>query len=353
VGVMLFSEAALNGAFSADGMAAVLQQVADSVGAEGATLTFSYGGTQLGAITSPALQQYVAPYLDPNRPADPRPARVNPSLGEAFRLDQDDFTSRELATDAYYQEFLRPLGFGWHACALLAGAPAGETVNITLRRTSRQGMFEAEQLASLTAHLPLIRATIGITQMMGGLLGAGSRPTHDDRRSLFAFDGKGRACIVHQGRGAADVLFVRGGRLVAPAPDQQAQIAATIERAGARARPTSTILTDSAGDWWLFSVVPASMIMPSWMTPFISWAALVPYERSPQGAELAHQLTGMFGLSAAEARVAALIGEAKTISAIARALGASPGTVRNHLKAIFAKVGVRRQAELVAVLGRL
>ena len=350
---MLFSEAALNGAFSADGMAAVLQQVADSVGAEGATLTFSYGDTQLGAITSPALQQYVAPYLDPDRPADPRPARVNPSLGEGFRLDQDDFTPQELARDAYYQEFLRPFGFGWHACTLLAGAPTAETVNLTLRRTSRQGMFDPGELASLTAHLPLIRATVGITQAMGGLLSVGARSTHDARRALFGFDARHRAYVVHQGRGAADVLRVRGGRLVAPGPGQQRQVAATIERAGARARPTSTILVDEAGEWWLFSVVPASMMMPSWMTPIISWAALTPYERSPLSAELAQQLTGLFGLSAAEARVAALIGGAKTISAIARALGARPGTVRNHLKSIFAKVGVRRQAELVAVLSRL
>ena len=129
---------------------------------------------------------------------------------------------------------------------------------------------------------------------------------------------------------------------------------ATIERATAQCRQVSSILTDPDGEWWLFSVSPPAAIVPSWMTPFISWAALVPYARSAEANDArGRQMAQLFGLSPAEVRVAVLIGEARTITATARALSASPGTVRNHLKSVFAKVGVNRQAELVAVLSRL
>src|SRR6185295_7291465 len=113
-----------------------------SVGAEGATLTLSHRSTQLGAIFSDSLREHVGSYINPDRPADPRPARVNPTIGEGFRVDQDDFSPEELARDPYYQDFLRSLGYGWHACALLGGLPDSETLHLTLRRTLRQGAFE-------------------------------------------------------------------------------------------------------------------------------------------------------------------------------------------------------------------
>ena len=350
MGAGVLTEAALDSAFSVDGMAAVLQQVADAVGAEGATMTLSHGATQLGAVFTPSLQGYVGHYLADDRPPDPRPARVNPTLAEGFRLDQDDFTEAELARDPYYQELLRPLGFGWHACALLEGAPGGDTVNLTLRRTLAQGRFEHEQMQLLDAQLPLVRATARMTQLIGGLAGA----PPDSRRALFGFDAKSAAFTIRQDGEASELLSVRAGRLVAHGPGHQRRVQATIERANVQRRQTSCILADASDRWWLFSVTPAAVMVPAALTPFISWASLVPYERSDAAhRERAQALAELFGLSPAEARVAGLIGDAKSVATTARALGASSGTIRNHLKAIFSKVGVRRQAELVAVLARL
>jgi DNA-binding CsgD family transcriptional regulator len=338
--------------YSVDGLAAALQQIAHAAGAEGATLTYSFRSTQLGAATSESLLEHVAPYLSDDRPRDPRPARVNPTLAEGFRLDQDDFSRDEIDSDPFYQEFLRPRGFGWHACALLSGSPSAETVNLSLRRTTRQGMFEESQLAGLSAQLPLIRALAASAQMAGSLQGAGADLEAD--RTLFGFDARGAAFVVRRGSHGAEVLEARGGRLVAHDAETQDRVKATIARAHGHSRQTSSILIDANGGWWLLSVVPASAMAPMGMTPMVSWAVLSPYERSEAyNAERVRQLAALFGLSAAEARVAGLIGDAKTIASVARTLSTSPGTVRNHLKSIFAKVGVNRQAELVAILSRL
>jgi DNA-binding CsgD family transcriptional regulator len=347
---LLASHATLSAAFTADGMAAALQQLAEQVGAEGATMTYSRGETQYGAIFSEALQEYVPYYLQPDRPADPRAARVNPSLSEGFRLDRHDFTEDELAREPFFQEFLRPVGFGWHACASLDRSPSGDTVTLTLRRKLRQGDFEPGQLGALEAQLPLLRATTRVMQSMRVLnpLGAGRAGSP---KSLFALDASGRACLVD---GASDGLVVaRRGRLRARGSGHEARISATLERAQALARQVSTVLADDEGDWWLFTVTPAqAMVGDAALTPFVTWATLTPYAPLDHASERAQQLGLVFGLSPGEARVAAHIGGAKTIEATALALGCATGTVRNHLKAIFSKVGVSRQAELVAVLGQ-
>jgi DNA-binding CsgD family transcriptional regulator len=55
-----------------------------------------------------------------------------------------------------------------------------------------------------------------------------------------------------------------------------------------------------------------------------------------------------YGLSAAESHITLQLAEGKTVQAIAMNRGVAVGTVRAQIKAIFAKIGVNRQIELVA-----
>lgn len=64
-------------------------------------------------------------------------------------------------------------------------------------------------------------------------------------------------------------------------------------------------------------------------------------------------LIELFALTGREADIASMIGEGLTIELIAHHLAIGEHTVRQHLKAVFAKVGVSRQAELVATLSRV
>ncbi len=61
----------------------------------------------------------------------------------------------------------------------------------------------------------------------------------------------------------------------------------------------------------------------------------------------------LFDLTPAEARVARMVAEGATPAAAATQLGISINTVRVHLRAIFAKTGTARQADLAALFGRL
>jgi DNA-binding CsgD family transcriptional regulator len=66
-----------------------------------------------------------------------------------------------------------------------------------------------------------------------------------------------------------------------------------------------------------------------------------------------HSTEEVFGLTATQARVASLLAEGSSLAEIARDIGITPGTARNHLKAVFARTGTRRQGELVSLLSRL
>jgi DNA-binding CsgD family transcriptional regulator len=64
-------------------------------------------------------------------------------------------------------------------------------------------------------------------------------------------------------------------------------------------------------------------------------------------------LRGAFGLTAAEAKLAALLASGETLDAVADKLRIAKETARARLKAVFAKTEVHRQSELVALLARL
>lgn len=67
----------------------------------------------------------------------------------------------------------------------------------------------------------------------------------------------------------------------------------------------------------------------------------------------ADTLRKMFGLTAAEARLATKLSTGQTLDLASRELGVAKETARVQLKQIFLKTGTHRQAELVALLAQL
>ena len=60
-------------------------------------------------------------------------------------------------------------------------------------------------------------------------------------------------------------------------------------------------------------------------------------------------LQSLFGLSPAEAKVASCLGSGQDIAGFADAAGVQPATVRAQLKAVFRKMAINRQQELVRI----
>jgi len=152
----------------------------------------------------------------------------------------------------------------------------------------------------------------------------------------------------------AGPLRVIGRRLVAS--DRTAQPA--LDRGVARvfAVPGATALvplTGTDGRRCFLQILP----VPGWARDiFLSAAALAVLidDGEPPRIRLdAATVALAFALTGREAAVACRLAEGATLAEVARRLGMQVGTVRVHLRSIFAKTGTNRQAELVALLGRL
>jgi DNA-binding CsgD family transcriptional regulator len=61
-------------------------------------------------------------------------------------------------------------------------------------------------------------------------------------------------------------------------------------------------------------------------------------------------LRTLYGLTPAECRVALLLADGHAPRKIADMVGVTDNTVRSQIKSIFAKTGVKRQAELIRLL---
>jgi DNA-binding CsgD family transcriptional regulator len=184
---------------------------------------------------------------------------------------------------------------------------------IALYRTARKAQFrdeELEYLEAIAAHLVETRGIAAIQQLL--------RATHSTGTQLSASGVADRQAQLQ----VAPVDFQRLLRLEWPDWSERALPA-----------PLARLVRERAG--WRYVgeriVVKVSAMSDVYL--------LQPREKRPVDA-----------LSLREYEVARLMADGHTYKEAAQQLGIAPSTVRNHLRAIFATLGVKKQAEMAAAL---
>jgi DNA-binding CsgD family transcriptional regulator len=320
----------------------------------GATATHSEFMLATASIAEPARL-----YLRGEAPPDPRVRRVTPRIDEAFLADFDRFTPEELARDPFYEEFLRPIGFRWHACARLDDGLSHSQLFLSLKRQTARGHYAPAELAALRQVLRTVRVAASTASATRAAESRGRGRLLSQRgEALFEFDHRGEVIGTNDlGEALLAAPFtLRRRRLLAPFEAEQpcldAALSAVLDdppRAGLAVlgQPASqrrlvlrTLpVVGAARD--IFGSVAAIGIVSTWGLP----------EGPPE--PLVEALRAGFDLTQTEARVTALIGLGLAPRDTARQLGVGVGTVRNHLKAAFAKTGAARQAELAALVSMI
>lgn len=269
-----------------------------------------------------------------------------------FISDHDIYTEAEIENDPYYREFLRPNGLAW-GCGTVISGPVPNRIMISIHRPYECGPLDPLRVARLTklrpaiaraafmaARLRLERAqtAVGTLELMGLPAAALSRRGNlQIANSLFdrllpsiASDGPHRLRLISRD---ADRLFAEAlgeprasglGRTI-PVPGREEGPPAILHLI-----PVAGMAHDifGSGDWLLVAIP---------VKPDASVSPMV--------------LQGLFDLTPAEVRVAKGLLAGRDLGEIARAAGLSKETVRTQLKSTMAKTGVRRQAELVGLLG--
>jgi DNA-binding CsgD family transcriptional regulator len=272
-------------------------------------------------------------------------------------VDQDFATPELLRREAFYNEFLGPMGFRWFAGI---GMPVNDALwCLCLQRTPRQGPFDKAQqriLARLAA--PLTQAaTLSAAVGRARLDGLSDGLALIDQAALI-LDRYGR---VQRCNAAAERLLGKGicltrCGLASSDPAANARIAELTHRIGASQPSLATryepIVVRRDGRPVLF--LRPLALPPELYEVFTGARAIVLMQDLSRRASAPKELLRtLYRLTQAEAAIVLQIAAGVSLTEAAGRLGVLRTTARNQLAAATAKMDVHRQAEVVAAVAAL
>jgi DNA-binding CsgD family transcriptional regulator/GAF domain-containing protein len=294
-------------------------------------------------------------------------ARVNPRMRMGLQVpclkvitDADVVSKEARRRSSFYAKLLPRLGIPFIGATTLV-REREMVVGLAVLRTHRQGELDRGQRAVLESVAPHVRTAVR-TQMalehQGAALLAGAM--HALSLSVFVCD---RSGAVRSMTAAAEALLdegplgLRQGQLQAGHPVQTRALTEAIDSAAASLQKpgaplASTVLVGNrAARLLALDVVPLPRRAYNFgFEPRVMVVARTTQEnpsRSRQLLQAAYRLTG------AESEIALSLATGQSPEAIAAARGASLATVRVQMRAIYSKLSVRRQGELVALINQL
>jgi DNA-binding CsgD family transcriptional regulator len=272
-------------------------------------------------------------------------------------LNHKLFSEAFIDQHPYYRDFLRPLGLRYTAESRVHEDAESRSSSVfgVGRRLGREP-FDASVIdtasAALTPHLARAarlhqklapaRVRGRLTEQALDLLSHGVVVNGPDGRVVLA---NRAALALLEGRNG---LMLRDGALCAcdsaldPALRKllrDARLGGSLPLPREEGPPLALTVAPlpSAADWPSLGGDPGTLVL------ICDRAAKAPLA-------IAGTLRSLFGLSAAEARVACFLARGLSAAETAEMLRVSEGTVRSQLKQVFAKMNVSRQSELAATV---
>lgn len=289
--------------------------------------------------------------------ANERTRRLLATGHAGFVTDYDVFTDDELRNEPLFREFLIPRGYG-RGVATAIRSPSGDTAIIHTEGDLRRGPVTHRIVDALdTTRRHLARATFLATRLRleRARAAAQALETVGLPGALIGPAGKVIAANALFESMIPSVFEDRTNRLVATDRGADALLVRSIAETGqlrgyssVQSIPLSICGTDEKAVLHLIPVRRNARDIFPMASAIVIVSTLNSGRILPEGI-----LEGLFDLTPAEARVAAAIVAGRTVIEIAEASKTSPSTVRNQLKSVLAKTGMRRQAELSALLANV
>lgn len=332
----------------------VLDRMAEIAGAEG-TMLFANGAERSHWMCSKAIEPLVTGWLTgPWLGKAQRGLRLIPIREPRFLTDLDAFTREELEADPYQREYLRPQGFGWCVGTTIR-SPAGDLLVFSAERKLDKGPVEREAIDRLDALRPhLARAAVLSARI--GLERA--RATVDALHAIglpaAVLTANGRVVVANPGfeAGETGVSAGAGDRVGFSHPGAQSLFAETLAMTESQSTPQAGRSIAVPGDGESPPLVAHLVPLRGVARDIFSGASSLLYLTPLASAKApdVKLLELLFDLTPAEARIASLLVEGRAVGEIAVAQRITQNAVRMHLKSVFAKTGVSRQAQLVSLL---
>ena len=299
-------------------------------------------------------------YLEVYHPIDERIPRFRQLPDSQLVHVADLYTAEELKTSPTYNEILLRAKYQNGLNVRLDG-PDRSHMTWGLGDPVASDGWGSSQIAMIKKLLPHIRQFIRVRQV---LVRAETRDTtvtalldnprigvlHLDRRGqIIAVNDRARSILRH-GNGLSD----RDGVLRARKPDDQLRleglVADALPASGAVAVSGSMLLGRSYGSPpFVVHVKPVAVPQPNYGARHIAALILIIEPRSQHRID-PDLVARTLGLTPMESRVAVWLAEGKSVRDMAEATGRTQGSIYWHLKQIYQKQPISRQADLVRLV---
>ena len=338
----------------------------EACGVHGNALLFGRGPQDHDRVTCAGFyyrgqrrEDLMREYLDRYHPIDERVPRLRHLPDSHLVHVTTLYTVAELQNSPAYNEGLRRLRAQHGANVRLGELDGSHIVWVTADPVSPAG-WAAPQLALIRALLPHLRQFIRVRQALvrAGARGAAFATLRaTSRLGVLCLDQYGQLVEANDRARAllrrGDGMMDRGGLVQASVPTEHAQLAQLIARAlpatgtpvsgsmvlrrGAGAPPFVVHVTPVAGPQLDFGAQRVAalilLVEPNYQPPI-------------DPAFVAHTL----GLTPAESRIAVGLAQGRSVRDIAVTTGRKEGTVYWHMKRIYHKLAISRQADLVRLV---
>ena len=272
------------------------------------------------------------------------------------------FGRTSLRETRFWNDWMAPQDMIWSIGAKIAEAERGSWL-IGVQGGARTADFDKADMDALGLVLPTLKRVMSIRERMGAFSSTPNLSQAALDQLAIGVLVVDRECAIRTINAAGDELVRTPGSglqrtargLRAHDPATQHALSRLVDlacRDGARSIGAGGYLIASSDHGGGHSLAIHVGPLPAAVAREHDHAPLaIILVRPLAGAPVAeHSLESLFGLTRAEARVAAAMAEGRSISAIAADQGCAVNTIRNHLARIFGKTGVRQQSELVSLL---
>jgi DNA-binding CsgD family transcriptional regulator len=261
----------------------------------------------------------------------------------------------------FYKEWMTPQGWGDVLSANLDKSATSRAV-FSVARHARDGLVDDEMRHRMRLLVPHVRrsAMIGKLVNLSRVEAAALADTLDGLQAgMFLVDRAGRLMHTNAaGRAMLDegnVLHANGKLVALDVQGDNALreilLAASSSDAALGEKRISVRLTARDGAEYITHVLPlTSGARRRAGQSYAAVAAIFVQKVGHDAAPGLGMLVEQFGLTGAEVRVLTAIMDHGGVAEVASALKLSPATVRTHLRHVFEKTGVRRQADLVKLM---
>ena len=320
------------------------------------------GKTNLAFTTTPpeAMQRYFTTYHDLN-PYSQRSFHLL-KTGSLFR-SHEDCPPEEFEQTEFYRDYFRELNL-FHAIAMTVWHEADLASNVSLARSRERGIYTDEEADLLRILLPHLQRSFRIGNMLADLqlerdmlsktldkLPQGALVINELGYPIFMNE-SAQQMLARQDGFALD----RQGKLQvtnrAAAVELQQMIHSASQRFDALKQDCGGVMQiERPSGLRAYSLMIAPLNLELSQLNYQQAAAMI-FITDPeaQSAAPAEVLQNLYGLTPAEAKLAALLAQGKSLTEAATELHVTQNTARTHLKHVFQKTGVNRQSELVKLI---